>query len=45
MYYPGTSLAVQWLRLRAFNAGGMGWIPGRELRFRTLCGMAENKIK
>ena len=25
----GTSLAVQWLRLRAPNAGGMGWIPGQ----------------
>ena len=22
-------MAVQWLRLRAFNAGGMGSIPGR----------------
>ena len=45
MYYPGTSLAVQWLRLRASNTGGMGWIPGWELRLCTLCGMAENKIK
>ena len=26
---PGTSLVVQWLRLRAFNAGGVGLIPGR----------------
>ena len=25
----GTSLAVQWLRLRAANAGGMDSIPGR----------------
>ena len=24
----GTSLAIQWLRLRAPNAGGMGWISG-----------------
>ena len=24
----GTSLAVQWLRLRAPSAGGMGLIPG-----------------
>ena len=26
----GTSLAVQWLRLCAPSAGGMGSIPGRE---------------
>ena len=25
----GTFLAVQWLRPRAFTAGGMGLIPGR----------------
>ena len=25
----GTSLAVQWLKLCASNAGGMGSIPGR----------------
>ena len=25
----GTSLAVQWLRLRTSNAGGMGSIPGQ----------------
>ena len=25
-----TSLAVQWLRLRASSAGGMGSIPGQE---------------
>ena len=24
----GTPLVVQWLRLRALNAGGMGLIPG-----------------
>ena len=28
----GTSLAVQWLRLRASIAGDTGSIPGRELR-------------
>ena len=28
----GTSLVVQWLRLRASTAGGMGSIPGLELR-------------
>ena len=26
---PGTSLAVQWLRLHASNAGGTGSIPGQ----------------
>ena len=25
----GTSLEVQWLRLRASNAGGVGLIPGQ----------------
>ena len=24
---PGTSLVVQWLRLRSSTAGGMSWIP------------------
>ena len=28
----GTSLVVQWVRLRAPNAGGPGWIPGRGTR-------------
>ena len=27
--FQGTSLAVQWLRLRASTAGGAGSIPGR----------------
>ena len=27
--HPGTSLVVQWLRLRASNAGGKGLIPGQ----------------
>ena len=26
---PGTSVAVQWLRLQAPNVGGVGLIPGR----------------
>ena len=30
---PGTSLVVQWLRLHAPNAGGLGLIPGQETRF------------
>ena len=28
-YYPGTSLAVQWLRLHASTAGGTDLIPGQ----------------
>ena len=28
----GTSLVVQWLRLRASNAGGLGSIPGQGTR-------------
>ena len=28
IYYLGTSLTVQWLRLRASNEGGTGLIPG-----------------
>ena len=31
----GTSLAVQWLGLRASTAGGMGLIPGRETKIPT----------
>ena len=30
--HPGTSLVVQWLRLRAPNAGGPGSIPGQGTR-------------
>ena len=30
--YTGTSLVVQWLRLRAPNAGGPGSIPGQGTR-------------
>ena len=32
----GTSLVVQWLRLRAPNAGGLGSIPGKESRSHIL---------
>ena len=28
-FFLRASLAVQWLRLHASNAGDMGWIPGR----------------
>lgn len=31
--YTGTSLVVQWLRLRAPSAGGLGLIPGQRTRF------------
>ena len=31
----GTSLGVQWLRLRAPNAGGWGSIPGQRTRSRS----------
>ena len=30
--HPGTSLVVQWLRLHAPNAGGLGSIPGQGTR-------------
>ena len=29
----GISLAVQWLRLHALNAGGLGLIPGQGTRY------------
>ena len=48
MLEEGTSLAVQWLRLCAPNAGGMGSIPGRgtgELRSCMLHGTAKKKNK
>ena len=32
----GTSLGVQWLRLRAPKAGGTGSIPGQETRSHML---------
>ena len=32
---PGTSLVVQWIRLRAPNAGGLGLIPGQGTRSHT----------
>ena len=34
--FHGASLVVQWLRLRAPNAGGPGSIPGQETRFHVL---------
>ena len=32
MKFPWTSLAVQWLRICASNAGGTGSIPGQETK-------------
>ena len=32
----GTSLVIQWLRLRALNAGGLGLIPGWGTRAHML---------
>ena len=29
LHCEGTSLVVQWLRLHAPNARGLGWIPGQ----------------
>ena len=31
-FHCGTSLAVQWLRIHASNAGGLGLIPGRGIK-------------
>ena len=41
--FSGTSPAVQWLRLHAFTAGGVGSIPVREIRSYILCSMAKKK--
>ena len=32
MKFGGISLAVQWLRLHASNAGGTGLLPGQETK-------------
>ena len=37
----GTSLAIQWLRLCASNAGGTGSIPGQGTKI--LCAMRHNQ--
>ena len=43
----GTSLVVQWLGLRASNAGGTGSIPGWETRIlqAVQCGKKKKKKK
>ena len=40
----GTSLMVQWLRLQAANAGGMGLIPGQGTKIPHATGWGQ-KIK
>ena len=43
----GTSLAVQWLKLRTSTAGGMGSIPGQgtKISHAARCGQNKNKNK
>ena len=41
----GTSLAVQWLRLRASNAGGAGLIPGRGTKTLHAVGCSQERKK
>ena len=41
----GTSLVVQWLRLRAFTAGGADSIPGRGTKILHAVGCCQKKIK
>ena len=41
--WVGTSLAVQWLRLHASTAGGMGSIPGERTRILHACHTAKKK--
>ena len=45
--YKGTSLTVQWLRLHASIAEGMGSIPGRgpKIPHATQCGKKTKKQK
>ena len=44
MSLPGTTLAVQWLRLWASTAGGVGSIPGWGTKIpRAECGVAKKK--
>ena len=40
----GNSLAVQWLRLRASTAGGMGSIPGRGIKILHVVRPKKEKV-
>ena len=42
---PGPSLAIQWLRLRTANAGGVGLSPGQGTRMPTLQSAAKKNWK
>ena len=42
---PGTSLAIQWLRLCASNVGGVGLIPGLGTKIPHDCGVWPKKKK
>ena len=44
-HFRGTSLAVQWLALRASNAGGAGLIPGRGTRIPHVARGSKKKKK
>ena len=41
----GNSLAVQWLRLQAFTAKGLGLIPGRGAKIPQAVGHVQKKKK
>ena len=41
----GTSLAVQWLRLHASIAGGMGLIPGQGTKIPRAMQCGQEKLK
>ena len=42
---PGVSLVVQWLRLHASNAGGMGSIPGQGTKIPHASRPKKKKLK
>ena len=41
----GTSLVIQWLRLDAFHAGGVGSIPGQGAKIQHASGPKNHNIK
>ena len=44
-HWPGTSLIVQWLRLWAATAGGMGSIPGQETKILHAVRHGQKNVK